>query len=320
MLAAIGWTALGLFLTFGGAEAFVRAAASIAARLGVSPLVIGLTIVAWGTSAPELLVSTIAALNGQGGIAVGNVVGSNIFNIAAIVGLAALVCPIRVHAQLIRLDIPIMIGVSLLLIAVLLDGAVSRLDAAICFIGAVMYTTFSFRSASEPASAAVEDEFAQGNPPVHRHLALDIVLFIAGLVMLGLGSRCLVTGAVSIARSLHVSETVIGLTIVAAGTSLPELATSFVAAIRKQPDIAIGNVVGSNLFNILGILGIAGLVHPMQAPDLSPLDLGAMMLFAVLLFPLARSGFVIRRWEGAMLLAGYLAYLWMMWPTVPGSV
>jgi len=315
MLAAWGFIALGLVLTFGGAEAFVRAAASIAARLGVPPLIIGLTIVAWGTSAPELVVSTIAAWNGQGGIAVGNVVGSNIFNIAAILGLAALVRPVRVHAQLIRLDIPIMIGVSLLLIALLLDGGVSRLDAAICLVGMVMYTAFSFRSAGEPIPATVAEEFAQGNPPTNRHLAIDIAMFIAGLVMLGIGSRCLVTGAVSIARAMQVSETVIGLTIVAAGTSLPELATSLVAAIRKQSDIAIGNIVGSNIFNILGIMGIAGLVHPMQAPDISPLDLGAMMLFALLLFPLARSGFVIKRWEGASLLAGYLAYLWLMWPT-----
>ncbi len=315
MLDAWGFIALGLVLTFGGAEAFVRAAASIAARLGVSPLVIGLTIVAWGTSAPELVVSLFASIDGQGGIAVGNVVGSNIFNIAAIVGLAAVVCPIRIHAQLIRMDIPLMIGVSLLLIALLLDGGVSRLDAAICFIGMVMYTAFSFRSAGEPAPAVVAEEFAQGIPPAHRHLAIDIALFIAGLVMLGFGSRCLVTGAVSIARAMQVSETVIGLTIVAAGTSLPELATSLVAAIRKQADIAIGNIVGSNIFNILGILGIAGLVHPMEAPDISPLDLGAMMLFALLLFPLARSGFAIKRWEGALLLAGYLAYLWLMWPT-----
>ena len=315
MLAATGWLAIGLVLTFGGAEAFVRAAASIAARLGVPPLVVGLTIVAWGTSAPELVVSTIATINGQGGIAVGNIVGSNIFNIAAIVGLAAIVYPMRVHAQLIRLDIPLMIGVSVMLIAMLLDGEVSRLDAALCFVGMVMYTAFSFRSAREPAAAPIEQEFAQGNPPGHRHLGVDIAMFIAGLAMLVLGSRALVTGAVSIAHAIGVSETVIGLTIVAAGTSLPELATSTVAAIRKQPDIAIGNVVGSNIFNILGILGIAGLVHPMQAPDISRLDLSAMLLFALLLLPLARSGFVIKRWEGALLLAGYLAYLWLMWPT-----
>lgn len=314
MLAAWGFIALGLVLTFGGAEAFVRAAASIAVRLGIPPLIIGLTIVAWGTSAPELVVSTIATLNGQGGIALGNVVGSNIFNIAAIVGLAAIVCPIRVQAQLIRLDIPLMIGVSVLLIVMLLDGEVSRLDAAACFVGMVMYTTFSFRSTGDSTSAALEQEFTKGNPSGHRHLGVDIALFLVGLLMLGLGSRCLVTGAVSIAKAIGVSETVIGLTVIAAGTSLPELATSLVAAMRKQPDIAIGNVVGSNIFNILGIVGIAGLIHPMQAPDISRLDLEAMMLFALLLFPLARSGFVIRRWEGAILLASYVAYLWLMWP------
>lgn len=315
MLAAIGWLAVGLVLTFGGAEAFVRAAASIAARLGVPALIIGLTIVAWGTSAPELVVSTIAAWNDQGGIAVGNVVGSNIFNVAAILGLAALVYPMRVHVQLIRLDIPIMIGVSMLLAALLLDGAVSRLDAAIFLVGMAAYTIFAFRSGAAHPPPEVEQEFAQGNPPAHRHLALDAALFVGGLLMLVGGSRALVTGAVSIAQSLGVSETVIGLTIVAAGTSLPELATSTVAAIRKQPDIAVGNVVGSNIFNVLGILGIAGLVAPMEAPDLSRVDLGAMLAFAVLLFPLARSGFVVKRWEGAVLLAGYGLYLWLMWPT-----
>lgn len=314
MLAALGWVALGLVLTFGGAEAFVRAAASIAARLGVPPLVIGLTIVAWGTSAPELVVSTIAAWNGQGGIAVGNIVGSNIFNIAAILGLAAIVCPVRVHAQLIRLDIPIMVGVSILLAALLLDGDVSRLDAGVFLIAMLAYTAFSFRAGSTAQSPEVEAEFAKGNPPAHRHLAFDVMLFIAGLAMLVGGSRALVTGAVAVAQSLGVSETIIGLTIVAAGTSLPELATSTVAAIRRQPDIAIGNIVGSNIFNILGILGIAGFVAPMNAPDLSRLDVGAMLVFAVLLFPLARSGFVVRRWEGATLLAGYGAYLWLMWP------
>jgi len=319
MLAAWGWVGIGLVLTFGGAEAFVRAAASIAARLGVPPLIIGLTIVAWGTSAPELVVSTIATLNGQGGIAVGNVVGSNIFNIAAIVGLAALVYPMRVHAQLIRLDIPIMIGISLLLAGLLLDGAISRVDAAIFFVGMAAYTAFSFRAGAAQPPPEVQAEFAQGNPPQHRHLAIDLALFIAGLTMLVGGSRALVTGAVIIAQHLGVSETVIGLTIVAAGTSLPELATSAVAALRKQPDIAIGNVVGSNIFNVLGILGIAGLVAPMQAPDLSRLDLGAMLVFAVLLFPLARSGFVVKRWEGALLLAGYGLYLWLMWPTAPAS-
>ncbi len=314
MLAAWGWIALGLVLTFGGAEAFVRAAASIAARLGVSPLVIGLTVVAWGTSAPELVVSTIAALNNQGGIALGNVVGSNIFNIAAIVGLAALVYPIRVHVQLIRIDIPIMIGLSVLLVWLLSDAELSRLNAGIFFVGMIAYTAFSFRTAGVSPSAEVEKEFERGNPPPHRHLGLDVVLFLGGLGALILGSRALVTGAVSVARAIHVSETVIGLTIVAAGTSLPELATSVVAAFRKQPDIAIGNIVGSNIFNILGILGIAGLVKPMDAPDLSNIDLGAMLIFAMLLLPLARTGFAIKRWEGAVLLAGYGAYLWLMWP------
>lgn len=319
MLAAMGWVALGLVLTFGGAEAFVRAAASIAARLGVPPLIIGLTIVAWGTSAPELVVSTVAAWNGQGGIGVGNVVGSNIFNIAVILGLAALLCPVRVHAQLVRLDIPIMVGVSILLAALLLDGGVSRLDAGLLFAGVLAYTVFSFRAGAAQPPPEVEAEFAQGVPPRHRHLAVDVGLFIAGLAMLIGGSRALVTGAVAIAQSLGVSETVIGLTIVAAGTSLPELATSTVAAIRKQPDIAVGNVVGSNIFNVLGILGIAGLVAPMSAPDLSRIDLGAMLAFAVLLFPLARSGFVVKRWEGALLLAPYGAYLWLTWPSAPAS-
>ncbi len=315
MLAAWGWIGLGLLLTFGGAEAFVRAAASIAARLGVPALVIGLTVVAWGTSAPELVVSTFASLNGQGGIALGNVVGSNIFNIAAIVGLAAVVYPMRVHVQLIRLDIPLMIGLSVLLAALLLDAEISRIDAAVFVTGMIAYTAFSFRAAAKQPPAEIEAEFAQGNPPVHRHVLLDLALFVGGLVALVLGSRALVTGAVEIARAMHISETIIGLTIVAAGTSLPELATSTVAAVRKQPDIAIGNIVGSNIFNILGILGIAGLIAPMQAPDLSRLDLGAMLVFAIALLPLAWTGLAIKRAEGALLLLGYVIYLWLMWPS-----
>jgi cation:H+ antiporter len=318
MLISSGWIALGLALTFIGAEALVRAAASLAARLGVPPLIVGLTIVAWGTSAPELVVSSMAALNGQGGIALGNVVGSNIFNIAAIVGIAALICPLRVHSQIVRLDIPIMIAASVLLLGLVLDRHIARLDAVLLLAGMVAYTTWTFVQGAKPVPEPIETEFKSGNPVVHRHVAIDIAVLMFGLGALVFGSRALVTGAVSIARSINVSETLIGLTIVAAGTSLPELATSIVAAWRRQTDIAIGNVVGSNFFNILGIVGLAGLVSPLDAPELSLIDLSALMLCALLFFPLAKTGFVVSRPEGAILLLIYAGYLGTKWYLIVG--
>ena len=283
-------------------------------RLGLTPLVIGLTVVAYGTSMPELVVSTKAALQGQGDIAVGNAVGSNSFNICIILGLSAVVYPLRVKMQLIRLDTPIMIAVSVLLLALLADSRLSRFEAGLFLFAIVAYTAFNLRLARKEVNAEVKAEFAESVPPRLGRLWLDMLLIAGGLVVLVLGSRVLVSNSIGLAQLLGVSEAIIGLTIVAAGTSMPELATSIIAAMRKQPDIAIGNVIGSNIYNILAILGVSGLLSPLHAPGIKMLDLYMMLGTAVVLLPLMWSRFVVTRWEGGLLVAAYCGYVHVLWP------
>lgn len=308
------WIGAALALLFFGAEWLVRGSAALALRLGVTPLVIGLTVVAFGTSTPELVVSTVAALKGQGDIAVGNVVGSNIFNICVILGLSALLAPLKVKMQLIRLDTPIMIGVSLLFFALFRDFRISRVEAGLLVFGIVVYTVANVVLARREVSAEVRAEFAEAVPRKPGKLWLDLLLIAGGLAVLVVGSRLLVTNAVGLARLLGISEAVIGLTIIAAGTSMPELATSVVAALRKQADIAIGNVVGSNIYNLLAIIGVSGLLSPLHAPGIKAFDLYLMLGTAAALLPLMWTGLVLKRWEGALLVAAYGGYIYVLWP------
>ncbi len=308
-LAPLLWFVAGTVMLIVGAELLVRGASRLAGALGISPLVIGLTVVAFGTSAPEMAVSVDAALTGRGEIALGNVIGSNIFNVLFILGLSALIVPLVVSQRLVRLDVPLMIGASLVLLIVALDGRVSRLDGALLFTGVVAYTVWSLRE-SRRAGAASREQHEQG----HDNKAawpLQVLAIAAGLVMLVLGARWLVEGAVSFARLLEVSELIIGLTIVAAGTSLPEVATSVVAAVRGQRDIAVGNVVGSNLFNILAVMGMAALVAPAGigvSTAVLGFDLPVMTAVAVACLPIFFTGRAIARWEGALFLGYYIAY------------
>jgi cation:H+ antiporter len=302
---------LGCVVLYLGAEALVRGAASSARRWGVEPLVIGLTVVAFGTSMPELAVSMQAALDGAGPIAVGNVVGSNIANIALILGLSALIRPLAVHAKVIKIDIPILAATSLVLVWMLADDRLNRLEGAFLALGIVANTWWSFR-ASRGEPGTVRSEFDAGVPSPSPSRVRDVVFVLTGLGLLVLGARLLVGGAVTVAQGLGMSDAVIGLTIVAVGTSLPELATSVVAAGKGEGDIAVGNVVGSNLFNILGILGLASLTRPLDPCGMTSVDLWMMVGLAVLLFPVMRSGMRVSRVEGAGLLlvyAGYLIYL-----------
>jgi len=308
------WILASLVLLFFGAEWLVRGSAALALRLGLTPLVIGLTVVAYGTSTPEMLVSTQAALSGDGDLSVGNVVGSNIFNICVILGLSALVYPLKVKLQLIRLDTPIMVGVSLLLLGVFWDFRITRVEAALLFAGIIAYTLVNLRLARKELSAEVKAEFAEAVPPRPGNLWLSLALIVAGLAVLVAGSHLLVTNSIGLATLLGVSKAVIGLTIVAAGTGMPEFATSIVAALRKQPDIAIGNVVGSNIFNILATLGVSGLLAPLHGPGIQRFDLYVMLGTAALLFPVMKSGFALRRWEGAVLVAIYVGYVSLLWP------
>jgi cation:H+ antiporter len=307
--------AVGLVLLYAGAELLVKGAVSLAFRLGISPLVIGLTIVAFGTSAPELTVSVLAAFSGQGDIAAANVVGSNILNIALILGISALICPIHISRQLIRWDIPVMIGLSLLGWWVLADRYVSRPEGAMLFAGIILYTGWAFRRARfQPVVSDAEqpDNAVEKNGPMK--LWLSTVCITGGLVLLVLGSKSLVDGATRLARSAGLSEAVIGLTIVSVGTSFPELATSVVAAFRRQSDIAVGNIIGSNIFNILSILGLSSLLVPYATPGLTTLDLAVMLGFAAVSLPFMWTRFTLSRTEGALLIAGYAAYLIYLWP------
>jgi cation:H+ antiporter len=301
---------VGLVLLIVGAEALVRGASRLAAAIGISPLVIGLTVVAFGTSSPEMAVSVMSAYESQADLAVGNVVGSNIFNVLFILGLSAAITPLLVSRQLIRLDVPIMFGVSVLLLFLVLDGNINRLDGAIFFAGIIAYTAFQIFQARREKKEA-ESEEAIEKPTTPLQWLSNIGLVVGGLVLLVIGSNWLVDGAIFIAQSLGVSELVIGLTIVAAGTSLPEVATSVIASIRGQRDIAVGNVVGSNIFNILAVLGLSGLVSPQTinvAASALTFDIPVMIAVALACLPIFFTGRVIARWEGFVFLAYYVIY------------
>ena len=298
----------GLLLLYYGGEWLVKGAAALAARLGVSPLAIGLTVVAFGTSAPELMVSLQAALAGAPDIAIGNVVGSNIANIGLILGTAALIKSLDVHANIIRIDTPIMIGVLGLMLVALSNDLVSRVEGLALAAGLIGYLVMTL-ILSRRETAATQAEFA-ADPRQHEgSLSSNVTLVLVGVVGLVGGGKLLVTSAVTIASSLGVSQAVIGLTIVAVGTSLPELAAAIVASMRNHGDIAVGNVIGSNIFNTLGILGITGAVSPLPRGDMDWISLGVMMCFALALWPLASWNRRVLRWEGACLLAGYFAYI-----------
>jgi len=306
---------VGLALLSIGAEALVRGSAALALRLGITPLVVGLTVVAFGTSSPELVVSVKASLDDNGAIALGNVVGSNICNIALILGVAALIKPVRIEAQVIRREIPILIFASILLWAMLAGGELQRWMGLLLTVGLVAYIAFSYGGARAEKNEAVRDEFAEALPaPEARRAWVDVLFVLVGLAMLLFGANLFVDGAVAVAERFGVSQAVIGLTIVAVGTSLPELATSIVAAFKGEGDIAVGNAVGSSIFNILCILGVAALIRPMATTGISMVDLAVMTACAVLVMPMMRSGFCLNRWEGIFLLAVYVGYLYYVIP------
>jgi cation:H+ antiporter len=300
----------GLVLLAAGAEGLVRGSSALALRLGVTPLVVGLTVVAFGTGSPELFVSVEAAYRGDSGIALGNVVGSNISNVALILGLSALARPMKVRSELIKREVPLMIAVTLLLCLLLLDGMLSRVEGLMLAAGSVAYTAFTYAAARRDRSKTVAEEFEEALTKPKRAAWVDVLLVVAGFVLLLVGARLLLAGATVVAAQFGVSQVVIGLTVVAIGTSLPELATSLVASLRDEADVAFGNAIGSNILNILLVLGVAAVIRPIEAQGLRPLDLGALVASAVLILPLMWRGWVLNRWEGALLLTGYVAYLY----------
>jgi len=309
--------ALGLLCLLAGAELLVRGASRLALSFGLSPLVVGLTVVAFGTSAPEVAVSAGAVLDGRNDIAVGNVVGSNIFNVLVILGFSAMIAPLVVRSQVIRQEVPIMLGASLLLLVFTFYGNVSFMDGIWLFGSLVSYTVFlviQSRRETEAAKEEFADEIQPAEPGAwDSHWASQVGLIVVGLTALVLGSDYLVQASVNFAKALGVSDVVIGLTIVAAGTSMPEVATSLAAAIKGERDIAVGNVVGSSTFNILGCLGLSGLVSGhlglVVAPSVLAFDIWVMLAVALACLPVFITGREIARWEGGVFLGYFVAYV-----------
>jgi cation:H+ antiporter len=302
---------LGLALLIGGAEILVRGAARLATLLGIPPLVIGLTVVAFGTSSPEFAVAIKSTLNGQGSLALGNIIGSNICNVLLILGLSAMITPLFVNRQLVRCEVPLMILVSLAVLLFAWDGILSRGEGLLLFSGLLAYLAFQIiQSRKEGETAAPDEDFGPTDNSKADWLK-NTALVIGGLILLTTGSRWLVSSAVSIAQHFKVSEAVIGLTVIAVGTSLPEIVTSLIAALRSKGDIAVGSAVGSNLFNLLGVLGLAGIIAPdgvaVPAATLS-LDLPVMLLTALACLPIFFTDSLISRQEGALFFGYYCAY------------
>jgi cation:H+ antiporter len=300
----------GMALLYFGGESLVNNSVTLARSWGVSTIVVGLTVVAFGTSSPELATSLIAALQGSPEISVGNVIGSNIFNVLGILGITAVVTSIKVQSQFIRREVPIMIGVTLLLFPLMLNGHLGRLEGVILFALLVAYIIFVYLASSGDSvlKSETDQEYQGGEASWKTYVGVLI-----GLVLLGVGARILVLGATGIARGFGVSELMIGLTIVAAGTSMPEVAASIVAALKKEPDIALGNVIGSSIFNVLCILGITVMVSPISMPWATiQRDMWVLLGVSVLLWPFLFSGRRLSRLEGILFLLGYIAYVYML--------
>lgn len=311
MITSVTLLILSLFALYIGAGWLVKGSSELALKAKISNLVIGLTIVAFGTSAPELVVSLNATLSGQGDISVGNIIGSNIFNIAAILGISAVIQPLQAQRQLTRLDIPILIVATVVFTLLFWNGTLGRLEGCLFLAGIILYTIFSLYYSRKHEKKV--EELAGELEKQPEAWYKDVMYIVGGLVILIFASNLLVNNTVSIAQELGVSEAVIGLTIVAAGTSLPELATSVVSALKKNPDIAIGNIVGSNLFNILAIAGTSSMVKPIVAKNVNYVDLLVMLGLTLLLLPLVKSGQKISRAEGWALIVVYLCYLaWLL--------
>lgn len=304
----------GLVLLYFGADWLVQGAVTLALHLGLSPLIVGLTVVALGTSIPETLVSVQAAIGHQGGIALGNVIGSNILNIALVLGLSALLHPLKVDSHLVKADVPLLVGATFMLVVLLEDMHISRMEGAfllLCIMGYVIGNIMTVKR-TPPKEDVIEG--MEVPKDTSKTLKKDIGFLCIGLVSLAFGANFLVSGAVDLARLWGLSEALIGLTIVSIGTGTPELATALMAAHRKTSDLAIGNAVGSNLFNIMFVLGIAGLIVPMDAVGIRSSDLYVMLGVTILLLPTVWTGYVLDRKEGFMFLAIYVGYLYYLWP------
>jgi len=304
----------GLVLLYFGADWLVQGAVTLALHLGLSPLIVGLTVVALGTSVPEALVSVQAAIGHQGGIALGNVIGSNILNIALILGLSAFFNPLKVDSHLVKADVPLLAGATFMLVVLLEDFHISRMEGAFLLLCIVGYVAGNIMTVKRTSPEENKIEGVEVPEDHSKNLWRDISFLFIGLIALAFGSNFLVTGAVDLARIFGLSEALIGLTIVSIGTGTPEMATALMAAYRKRSDLAIGNAVGSNLFNIMFVLGIAALVAPLDGNGISSVDLYVMLGVTILLLPTVWTGRILDRKEGFLFLAIYVGYLYHLWP------
>ena len=304
----------GLVLLYFGANWLVQGAITLALHLGLSPLIVGLTVVALGTSVPEALVSVQAAIGHQGGIALGNVIGSNILNIALILGLSAFFNPLKVDSHLVKADVPLLAGATFMLVVLLEDFHISRIEGAFLLLCIVGYVAGNIMTVKRTSPEENKIEGVEVPEDHSKNLWRDISFLFIGLIALAFGSNFLVTGAVDLARIFGLSEALIGLTIVSIGTGTPEMATALMAAYRKRSDLAIGNAVGSNLFNIMFVLGIAALVAPLDGNGISSVDLYVMLGVTILLLPTVWTGRILDRKEGFLFLAIYVGYLYHLWP------
>lgn len=308
----IGWVVAGLVLLYFGAEWLVRGSSELAIRFGISPLVVGLTVVAFGTSAPELVVSVKANLDGSGGMAIGNVVGSNICNIALVLGVGAVIFPLGIQRQVVRREMPVLLGSTLVFFLMIKDGMIGRLEGGALFVGVLVYVIASLVQARKEDPNVSEDL----DPEVIKaakagglgRVSLNIFLIVIGALLLVLGADRMVVGGESIARFYGVPDAIIGLTLFAFGTSLPELATSVVAAMKKEGDIIVGNAVGSCIFNLLAVVGLAGVVSPLKGEGVTVIHLAVMLALTVILMPMMLHRMKLDRWEGALLVTGYLGF------------
>ena len=308
----IGWVFAGLVLLYFGAEWLVRGSSELAIRFGISPLVVGLTVVAFGTSAPELVVSVKANLDGSGGMAIGNVVGSNICNIALVLGVGAMIFPLAIQPQVIRREMPVLLGATLIFLLMIKDGVIDRLEGGVLFAGVLIYVVTSLVQARKEDPNVSEDLDpevikAAKNAGLAR-VFLDLFLIVIGALLLVLGADRMVVGGENIARFYGVPEAIIGLTLFAFGTSLPELATSVVAAMKKQGDIIVGNAVGSCIFNLLAVVGLAGIVSPLKGEGVTVIHLSVMLAVTVILMPMMLHRMKLDRWEGVLLVTVYLGF------------
>ena len=310
MIGFIGFLLLGFVLLYAGGEGLVRGAGNIALRSGMSPFIVGMTIVAFATSSPELAVSMQGAVAGVDDLAIGNVVGSNVANVGLVLGICAMIRPMEVQARILRLDLPWLIFVSLLLVAFLNDGRISRPAGLVFLVGLGVFLFWNIQVARrEIETEQVRLEFESAASSTERSSRMDWLLIFGGVVALVLGGWAFVHGGVGLATSLGVSPALIALTVIAIGTSLPELATSIVAALKGNADIAVGNVVGSNFFNILAVLGVTAVFHPLDRGGITMIDLVTMLLFAMVLVPLILTRNRIGRFEGLGLVVGYIGYI-----------